>query len=76
MKNNLKQIRDRLGVSQARMAELLGVSQGNISHCEKQTQEVSPELARKIVGVCNALGHNVTFDDIYAVPLDTQAKAA
>lgn len=74
MKNNLKSIRERLGVSQAKMAALLGMSQGNISHCEKQIQEVSPDMARKIVSVSRDLGVEVSFDDIYDV--SEQAKAA
>lgn len=69
MKNNLKSIRERLGLSQAALASELGVSQGNISQCEKQVQEVSPDLARKIVAVGSRLGVEVTFDDIYATGL-------
>ena len=74
MKNNLKSIRERLGVSQAKMAALLGMSQGNISHCEQQIQEVSPDMARKIVSISRDLGVEVSFDDIYDV--SEQAKAA
>lgn len=78
MKNNLKAIRDRLGVSQAKMASLLGMSQGNISHCEQQIQDVSPEMARKIVCVSRELGVDVSFDDIYDVAglPETEPKAA
>lgn len=76
MKNNLKAIRERLGISQAKMAALLDVTQGNISHCENQTQEVSPGMARKIVAVCRELGTDVSFDDIYGANELSQSKAA
>ena len=78
MTNNLKLIRERLGLSQAKLAALIGVSQGNISHCEQQVQEVSPEMARKIVAAARDLGQEVTFDDIYSVATnpDNQQKAA
>lgn len=78
MTNNLKSIRERLGISQAKLAALIGVSQGNISHCEQQLQEVSPEMARKIVSAAKDLGQEVTFDDIYSVGAspDDKQKAA
>lgn len=74
MKNNLKLIRERLGLSQAALAEKIGVSQGNISHCEKQAQEVSPEMARRIVALAAERGVDVSFDDIYDVG-ETKAAA-
>lgn len=74
MKNNLKAIRERLGLSQAGLAESLGVSQGNISHCELQNQEVSPDMARKVVALARERGLDVSFDDIYDVGF--QPKAA
>jgi putative transcriptional regulator len=73
MKNNLKLIRERLCLSQAALAAEIGVSQGNISHCEKQTQEVSPDMARKVVALARERGFDVTFDDIYDVSEDQNA---
>jgi putative transcriptional regulator len=74
MKNNLKSIRELLGLSQAALAAEIGVSQGNISHCEKQAQEVSPEMARKVVALARDRGIDVSFDDIYDVS-ETQKAA-
>lgn len=62
-----------MGVSQAKLAALIGVSQGNISHCEQQAQEVSPDMARKIVAAARDLGVDVSFDDIYQVQEQKQA---
>lgn len=74
MKNNLKSIRELLGLSQAALAAEIGVSQGNISHCEKQAQEVSPDMARKVVALARDRGLDVSFDDIYDVS-ETQKAA-
>lgn len=63
--NNIKQVRERLGLSQADFAEAIGVSQGNISHYECQRQEVSPDVARRVIAAAMDRGITVTFDDIY-----------
>lgn len=68
MKNNLKSIREQLGMSQAEFGELIGVSQGNVSHCEQQRQEVSPEIARRVIAAARSKGLDVSFDDIYVAP--------
>lgn len=74
MKNNLKLIRERLGLTQPELADLLGVSQGNVSHCETQKQEVSPEMARRLIQVAKDRNADVTFDDIYSIDdIDQQA---
>lgn len=74
MKNNLREIRKRFCVSQERFAEMLDVTQGNISNCERQEQEVTPDMARRVIAAGKDYGVDVTFDDIY----DTkgQQKAA
>lgn len=63
--NNIKQVRERLGLSQASFAEAIGVSQGNISHYECQRQDVSPDVARRIIAAAQERGVSVSFDDIY-----------
>jgi putative transcriptional regulator len=65
MRNNLRSIRERLGISQRALGELCGVTQGNISACELDRQEVSPELARSLIVASCSLGHEIGFDDIY-----------
>lgn len=75
MKNNLKSIREQLVLSQAEFGELLGVSQGNVSHCEQQKQEVSPDMARRVIAAAKEKGVEVTFDDIYRIPAGDKEAA-
>ena len=44
----LKAYRARLGLNQGELADLLGVSQGLISHWETRRLRVSPEMAKQI----------------------------
>lgn len=63
--NTIKSIRERLGVTQAALAEGIGCTQGNVGHYERG-QTVPPEMARKLIAFAATRGHRVTFDDIYA----------
>ena len=73
--NNILQIRKRLGLSQVAFGEAIGVSQGNVSHYEQGRQEVPPDVARRVIAAAEALGHAVTFDDIYR-PAPAAERAA
>jgi putative transcriptional regulator len=68
--NNLKHVRKKLGLSQAAFAKVLGVSQGNVSHYEKRRQNVPPAVARRAIAVASERNVHITFDDIYAEPLE------
>lgn len=72
--NNIKNIRNRLGLSQIEFAYEIGVSQGNISHYECQRQEVPPVVARRVIEVAREHGVVVMFDDIYAAEPTQQAQ--
>ncbi len=63
--NTFRSIRERLGLTQAALAESLGVTQGNIAHYEKD-QGVPPHIAKRLIERAKELGHTVTYDDIYA----------
>ncbi len=63
--NNVKHIRQILGLSQADLGKAIGVSQGNVSFYELG-QEVPPKVARKLIDVAKAKGVDISFDDIYA----------
>jgi DNA-binding transcriptional regulator YdaS (Cro superfamily) len=47
----LKAYRDRLGLNQGELADLLGVSQGLISHWETRRLRVSPAMAKHIEAI-------------------------
>ena len=63
--NNLKSIREKLQLSQRELAELVGVTQGNISHIECNRQLVSVDIARSVIHLAKFQGIDLTFDDIY-----------
>ncbi|MFC6520104.1 helix-turn-helix domain-containing protein [Undibacterium arcticum] len=46
--NQFQIIRERLGVTQAAIADAIGVTQGNVSHYEKG-QTVPPDVARRLI---------------------------
>jgi len=64
--NNIKQIRERLGLSQASLAAAIGVRQSSVSNYERGTQQVSPDVARRVITVAREHGISLTFDDVYA----------
>lgn len=74
--NNIHQIRKRLGLTQEAFGEAIGVSQGNVSHYEQGRQEVPPDVARRVIAAADALGHAVTFDDIYRTDATPPQEAA
>ena len=74
--NNIKAIRQRLGMTQADFAEAVGVTQGNIGHYECQRQEVSPGVARRLIEFAATSGVTVSFNDIYSEPDSSSVEHA
>lgn len=62
--NNIKTIRERLGLTQAALAEGMGCTQGNVGHYERG-QTVPPDAARSLIAFAGTKGLEVSFDDIY-----------
>lgn len=63
--HGIKFIRERLGVTQAVLAEGIGCTQGNVGHYESRGQTVPPETAKRLIAWARSLGHVVTYEDIY-----------
>lgn len=63
----IKTIRERLGVTQAVLADGMGCTQGNVGHYERG-QTVPPDAAKRLIAYAATLGHIVTYDDIYGSP--------
>lgn len=63
--NNIRYIRQRLGLSQTAFGEAIGVSQGNVSFYELG-QDVPPKVARKIISAAARSGIALSYDDIYS----------
>lgn len=62
--NNIKAIRERLGLTQAALAQGIGCTQGNVGHYE-QGQTVPPEAAKRLIAYAATLGHTITFNNVY-----------
>lgn len=80
--NTVLAIRQRLGLTQAALAELLGCTQGNISFYERG-QTVPPPVAGRLIEVARERNHGyLTFDHVYgaadlpATPDAPEQKAA
>lgn len=65
--NSFKTIRDRLGMTQAALAESLGCTQGNVGHYEKG-QTVPPAVAKKLIEVGARRKTKITYEEIYGHP--------
>lgn len=65
--NLLKQIRMRMGMTQHRFANMLGVTQSNVGHYELREQTILPEGAKRLIFEAAVRGHRVTYEDIYGV---------
>lgn len=72
--NPIYDIRARLGVTQAAMAQGIGVTQGNVSNYERG-QTMPPDVAGKLITYAKTLGHTITHNDIYA-PIPHKPKRA
>jgi len=66
--NNLKQVRQRLGLKQKELAVVIGVSKGNISHYECQRQLLPPTVAQRVIALAAQHGLKISYDDIYGSP--------
>ena len=62
--NNVRHIRQTLGLSQDALAEALGMTQGSVSQYELGS-DIPPRVARKLIDVAAGRGVDISFDDIY-----------
>lgn len=62
----VKELRERLKLTQTQMATHLGVTQGNVSFYEKG-QTVPPAVAGRLIDLAKANGVDLTYDGIYSV---------
>ena len=62
----IKQLRTQIGMSQAQLADALGVSQSLITHWETGRRQPSPQLALKIVSLARKHHQKITMESLYA----------
>jgi len=72
--NLLKQIRQRMGMTQQEFADMLGITQGNVGHYELREQTMLPDGARKLIAEAAVRGHSVSYEDIYGVVQTTKKE--
>lgn len=72
--SRIKEIRERLEMTQAELAEALGCTQGNVGHYERG-QTLPPERATSLIEFAQRRGVRLTMDQVYGMqPLPVQAK--
>lgn len=69
--SRIKEIRERLKLTQSDFAEALGCTQGNVGHYERG-QTLPPDRATTLIEFAAAKGLPLSMDQVYGLkPLDT-----
>ena len=63
--NNIKNIRERLGVTQTALAQRIGCTQGNVWHYENKNQTIPPNVAKLLIAFAAERGIQIGYEDIY-----------
>ncbi|ARZ01847.1 helix-turn-helix domain-containing protein [Yersinia ruckeri] len=71
--NNLRILRERIGLTQSELAELAGCTPGAICHYETGRRGMDINLCRQFVEILNSFGAVVGLDDVF--PPKTQKAA-
>jgi putative transcriptional regulator len=77
--STIREIRERLRLTQAAFGERIGCSQGNVGFYERGEQTLPVERAEKLIDVAAAGGLQLTLDQIYGrtpLPPAPQEQAA
>ena len=69
--NKISQQRKKIGVSQARLAEVIGWGQSRVANYELNIRTPSLEDCRKIVDGLTKLGCSCSLDDVFPPPTAT-----
>ncbi|PBP34603.1 transcriptional regulator [Pseudomonas syringae] len=74
--SNMKTIREKVGVTQAVLAGLIGLTQGAIAHYESGRRKPPLDECRRIVAALNNHGASATLDDVFPPePFSNQSAA-
>ncbi|ADC57670.1 MULTISPECIES: helix-turn-helix transcriptional regulator [Klebsiella pneumoniae complex] len=63
--NKLRDIREKIGLTQIELATELRVTKGAICHYENGRRNLSAQQCREILSVFNKHGADVGFDDLF-----------
>ncbi len=72
--SNLKQFREKAQVTQAALAERVGMTQGAIAHYENGRRTPGLAESRQLLAALNELGVGCTLDELF--PADPKSTAA
>lgn len=71
--NNLKNFRERLGLTQTELALLAGCTPGAICHWENGRRGMDIQQCHKLVNIFKDLGHEVSVDELFP-PIQNLSK--
>ena len=63
--NKIKNIRERLGMTQSALAKGIGCTQGNVGHYENKNQTIPPDEAKRLIAFAANRGVQIGYEDIY-----------
>jgi transcriptional regulator with XRE-family HTH domain len=71
--SRIREIRERLNLTQTELAVRLGCTQGNLGFIERGVQALVPKKAEMLIQVAGEKGLRLTFDQVYGrAPLPAQ----
>lgn len=73
--STIKAIREKLGLTQAELADALGCSQGSVSFYENG-KPIPPDTAGRLIDAAAGHGLKLSYDEIYGRKSLSFAKAA
>lgn len=73
--SRIREIRERLKLTQTALAVELGCTQGNIGFIERGVQPLTPKKAELLIEVAAKKGLRLTFDQVYGRKPLPQVKA-
>ena len=66
--NRISEYRNKIGVSQAKLSKIVGVTPSAIGNYESGVRNINVEMCWKIVKALNQLGGDCLFDDVFPEP--------
>lgn len=78
MTNRIREIRERLGLTQEQFGQAIGCTQGNVGHYERG-QLLMPDRAGRLIEFAASRGLELTLDQVYgrvALPAPAQDSEA
>jgi DNA-binding XRE family transcriptional regulator len=62
---NFRNLRKRLILTQAELADLIGCTQGNVGFIERGLQTLMPQMAKRVLRLARERGIQASYEDLY-----------